>query len=78
MVEFPGWAFMRRPPRTQRHRRSGDLDQLRADADRSRHLPAGDVDYYTFSGGAGDTIVADIDASTIGSSLDSYLTLYGS
>ncbi len=39
--------------------------------------PAGDVDYYTFSGGAGDTIVADIDASTIGSSLDSYLTLYG-
>jgi hypothetical protein len=38
--------------------------------------PAGDVDYYAFTGSAGDTIVADIDAQTIGSSLDAYLFLY--
>jgi putative hemolysin len=38
--------------------------------------PAGDVDYYSFSGEAGDTIIAGIDAQTIGSSLDSYVYLY--
>jgi bacillolysin len=38
--------------------------------------PAGDVDYYRFSGNAGDTIIADIDAQSIGSYLDSYLYLY--
>jgi clostripain len=38
--------------------------------------PAGDVDYYAFSGNAGDSIVADIDAAALGSSLDSYLYLY--
>jgi hypothetical protein len=38
----------------------------------------GDVDYYSFAGSAGDSIVADIDAETIGSSLDSYLYLYDS
>jgi len=37
---------------------------------------AGDVDYYAFSGAAGDTILADIDAQIIGSLLDSYLVLY--
>jgi len=38
--------------------------------------PAGDVDYYAFTGNAGDIIVADIDARAIGSALDSYLYLY--
>jgi hypothetical protein len=38
--------------------------------------PAGDVDYYAFSGHGGDTIVASVDAQVIGSSLDSYLVLY--
>ena len=38
--------------------------------------PAGDPDYYSFSGAAGDTIVANIDAQTIGSALDSVLYLY--
>jgi hypothetical protein len=38
---------------------------------------AGDVDYYSFSGAAGDRILADIDAQATGSLLDSYLVLYG-
>ena len=38
--------------------------------------PAGDVDYYAFTGSAGDTIVADVDAQASGSALDSYLYLY--
>jgi hypothetical protein len=38
--------------------------------------PPGDLDYYVFSGSAGDMIVADIEAVGIGSSLDSYLYLY--
>ena len=38
--------------------------------------PEGDVDYYSFSGNAGDLVVADTDAQAIGSSLDSYLYLY--
>ncbi len=38
--------------------------------------PAGDEDYYAFSGNAGDPIVVDIDASAIGSSLDPVLHLY--
>ena len=38
--------------------------------------PAGDVDYYSFVGNAGDNVVVDIDAEIIGSSLDSYLYLY--
>lgn len=40
--------------------------------------PGGDVDYYVFTGQAGDLIVADIDAYNIGSSLDGYLILYDS
>lgn len=40
--------------------------------------PAGDVDYYWFSGQAGQQMTAAITAVTNGSSLDSYLTLYDS
>ena len=42
--------------------------------------PAGDVDYYVFSGGAGDVIVVDIDAQSLSpaSALDSYLYLLDS
>jgi hypothetical protein len=39
--------------------------------------PAGDVDYYALAGNAGDLIVADIDAASSGSFLDSVLYLYG-
>lgn len=38
--------------------------------------PGGDVDYYKFTANAGDRITFDIDAKTIGSSLDSVVTLY--
>jgi hypothetical protein len=38
--------------------------------------PAEDEDYYSFSGEAGDTIIADIDAQALGSYLDSYMFLY--
>jgi hypothetical protein len=38
--------------------------------------PAGDEDYYSFVGSAGDTIVVDIDAWDFGSSLDPVLHLY--
>ena len=37
--------------------------------------PNGDYDYYLFYGSAGDRIVADIDATSNGSPLDSYLYL---
>ncbi len=37
--------------------------------------PGGDVDYFVFNGNAGDTIVAGIDADSLGSSLDSVLVL---
>ncbi len=37
---------------------------------------AGDEDYYAFYGNAGDSVVADIDAQSIGSSLNSVLHLY--
>jgi putative hemolysin len=37
---------------------------------------AGDVDYYAFTGSAGDLVVVDIDARTMNSTLDSYLHLY--
>jgi hypothetical protein len=37
--------------------------------------PAGDVDLYSFIGSEGDIIVADIDASILGSYLDAYLYL---
>jgi hypothetical protein len=40
--------------------------------------PNGDIDYYKFSGRAGDRIVADIDAMINGSLLDSYLYLLDS
>jgi len=40
--------------------------------------PAGDVDYYAFWGPAGQTILAEIDASEVGSPLDPALTLYDS
>lgn len=36
---------------------------------------AGDIDYYKFTGTAGQEITVDIDAKTIGSALDSYLFL---
>ena len=36
----------------------------------------GDVDYYKFQGVAGDRVGIRVDASTMGSTLDSYLTLY--
>lgn len=38
--------------------------------------PVGDVDYYAFTGSAGDVIVADIAAQVNGSNLDSVLYLY--
>jgi hypothetical protein len=37
--------------------------------------PNGDYDFYSFSGTAGDKVVLDIDAQTLGSSLDSYIYL---
>ena len=40
--------------------------------------PNGDFDYYKFFGNAGDSIVADIDAMSNGSLLDSYLYLLDS
>jgi hypothetical protein len=40
--------------------------------------PMGDVDYYKFGALAGELIVADIDAATSGSGLDSLLTLFDS
>lgn len=39
--------------------------------------PGGDVDYYKFSGTAGDRLTFDIEAQTIGSALDSVLSLVG-
>ncbi len=40
--------------------------------------PAGDVDYYTFNGAAGDKIIIDVDAMSAGSLLDSYIFLLDS
>lgn len=40
--------------------------------------PAGDVDFYRFSGAAGDAVVVDIDAAALGSALDSTLELQSS
>ncbi|UCH63824.1 MAG: carboxypeptidase regulatory-like domain-containing protein [Fidelibacterota bacterium] len=40
--------------------------------------PAGDEDWFIFTGQEGDTITADIDADVTGSWLDSYLYLYDS
>ena len=40
--------------------------------------PAGDYDYYKFSGQAGDNLRVDVDAKSIGSLLDPYLILYDS
>lgn len=40
--------------------------------------PGGDFDYYAFSGVAGETVVADIDAKSLGSALDPYLLLLDS
>ncbi|MFP4346571.1 MAG: C1 family peptidase [Anaerolineales bacterium] len=37
---------------------------------------AGDVDYYAFTGSAGDLVVVDVDARVNNSTLDSYLHLY--
>ena len=39
--------------------------------------PQGDLDFYTFSGQAGDHVVIDIDARSQGSDLDSYIFLLG-
>ncbi len=38
--------------------------------------PAGDGDFYAFAGGAGDSIIAEVEAQSLGSSLDAYLYLY--
>lgn len=38
--------------------------------------PTGDHDWFFFNGQSGDSVVIDIDAQSIGSSLDSYLRLY--
>lgn len=38
--------------------------------------PAGDVDFYTFNATAGARMVVDIDAESLGSSLDSHIFLY--
>ena len=38
--------------------------------------PAGDGDFYAFTGSAGDAIVAEIEAQSLGSTLDSVLYLY--
>jgi serine protease len=38
--------------------------------------PSGDVDYFSFSGTAGDSVIIDIDAEALGSGLDSRLYLY--
>jgi len=38
--------------------------------------PGGDLDYYKFQGNAGDQIGARVSAQTLGSPLDSYLTLF--
>jgi hypothetical protein len=40
--------------------------------------PNGDVDYYRFTGRAGDRLLAEIDAQSLGSALDSYLFLLAS
>ncbi len=40
--------------------------------------PGGDMDYFAFTGSAGDTIVADVDADVSGSLLDSVLVLLDS
>jgi hypothetical protein len=40
--------------------------------------PPGDIDFFVFTGQAGDHIEVDIDAQTISSTLDSYLFLYDS
>jgi len=40
--------------------------------------PQGDVDYYAFTGRAGERVVADVDAQVVGSTLDAYLSLYDS
>ncbi|MGE5221352.1 MAG: Ig-like domain-containing protein, partial [Omnitrophica WOR_2 bacterium] len=40
--------------------------------------PGGDMDYYKFTGNAGDRVVVDIDAQSIGSSLDSIAYLLNS
>jgi hypothetical protein len=40
--------------------------------------PAGDYDYYAFSGTTGDKVVVDIDATVNGSQLDSYIYLLDS
>ncbi len=40
--------------------------------------PGGDYDLYTFSGAAGDRIVVDVDATSIGSLLDAMVTLLDS
>ena len=37
--------------------------------------PGGDIDFYSFTGDAGDKVVADIDAKVNGSLLDSYIFL---
>jgi hypothetical protein len=40
--------------------------------------PAGDLDFYSFQGSAGDRIGIRVTASSLGSSLDSFLSLYDS
>jgi hypothetical protein len=45
------------------------------DSENGAICPPGDYDYYTFTGSSGDRLVADVDAKTKGSSLDSILFL---
>ncbi len=37
--------------------------------------PAGDIDYYVFTGNRGDRVAVDLDAQSLGSQLDTYLFL---
>jgi hypothetical protein len=38
--------------------------------------PTGDGDFYSFTGSTGDSIIAEVEAQSLGSTLDSYLYLY--
>jgi hypothetical protein len=38
--------------------------------------PTGDGDFYSFTGSAGESIIAEVEAQSLGSNLDSYLYLY--
>lgn len=54
---------------------AGAVDLAYGDQISGEICPPGDVDYYRFSGLAGDRIVVDIDAQSLGSDLDAVLHL---